>query len=100
MRTDGSRFTARVAIDWIHRNDGTLSGFVKVTRDITSEVADDPRRDERSHTLAQARDRAEEANKAKSRFLAAITHDLRTPLHGMLGYIEYCVWRVASARRS
>jgi PAS domain S-box-containing protein len=38
--------------------------------------------------LAEARDKAEEANKAKSRFLTSITHELRTPLHGILGYAE------------
>ena len=44
--------------------------------------------DHLSHDLAQARDRAESANQAKSRFLASVTHELRTPLHGILGYAE------------
>ena len=33
----------------------------------------------------EARDKAEEANAAKSRFLATITHEFRTPLNGILG---------------
>ena len=38
--------------------------------------------------LEVARGRAEQANQAKSRFLAGVTHELRTPLHGILGLAE------------
>jgi PAS domain S-box-containing protein len=44
--------------------------------------------DRLSRHLTRARDRAEEASRAKSRFLAGMTHELRTPLHGVLGYAE------------
>jgi signal transduction histidine kinase len=39
-------------------------------------------------TLAVERDRAEEANRAKSRFLANMSHELRTPLNAINGFSE------------
>jgi len=44
--------------------------------------------DRLSRNLAEALGKAEQANDAKSRFLASVTHELRTPLHGLLGYAE------------
>ncbi len=36
----------------------------------------------------EAKDRAEEASKAKSRFLANMSHEIRTPMNGVLGMAE------------
>ena len=37
------------------------------------------------HDLVEARQQATEASRAKSKFLATMSHEVRTPLNGVLG---------------
>ena len=57
---------------------GMITQFMAIERDITEQL-------EREQQLQDSRTRAEEANQAKSRFLAMMSHEVRTPLNGVLG---------------
>ncbi|MEH6833214.1 MULTISPECIES: PAS domain-containing hybrid sensor histidine kinase/response regulator [Falsihalocynthiibacter] len=78
-RKNGKTFPVELSIGTTHSPDGRL--FIAYLRDISAQLAAE-------NELMQARDKALEGEKAKSRFLAVMSHEMRTPLNGLLGTLD------------
>jgi len=67
---------------------GTLKGGAAVFRDITLRKRAEEDLQNSIRDLKEARDEAIEASELKSQFVANISHELRTPMSGVLGMTE------------
>lgn len=74
-RADGSTFPAKAQITTAQMSTGPI--FISFFRDISSEK-------QHEADLTQARDEALSAVKERSRFFAMMSHEMRTPLNGVL----------------
>jgi PAS domain S-box-containing protein len=74
VRKDGTLFFASVVITALHDPSGKLTGYAKVTRDITAS------RLERQRLL--------DLERSKSAFLNLVAHELRSPLTVLRGYLS------------
>ncbi|HYD32749.1 MAG TPA: PAS domain S-box protein [Azospirillaceae bacterium] len=77
LRKDGSLFWAHVVITPLWDEHRQMRGFVRVARDMTD-------RKQAEEALRTAKEEAERANIAKSKFLAAASHDLRQPVQALV----------------
>ena len=78
-RRNGEKFPVELNMTFVeHKNDAIFMSYI---RDISE-------RKMAEQELIAARDRAESAGKAKSQFLAVMSHEMRTPLAGIVGVMD------------
>jgi PAS domain S-box-containing protein len=92
LRKDGTRFWANVVITALHDGNGKLRGFVKITRDLTERrKADEALREQAAILERRVEERTadlERANRMKDEFITTLSHELRTPITSITGWLQ------------
>lgn len=81
LRQDGSTIWCEVTYSGMYDESGNMIAVQGVSRDITA-------RRQMEQDLRQAKEEAESATKAKSQFLARMSHEIRNPMTSILGYTD------------
>lgn len=80
-KKNGELYTESAIISPILNRHGEISYFVAVKEDITEKKR-------MLEDLIKAKEKAEESDKLKTAFLNNISHEIRTPFNGILGYLS------------
>ena len=85
-----------IAITVAEEENGELMAVTMAVRNIDDVIS---REEEQRQILAQAVERAEAANQAKSEFLSRMSHDIRTPMNAILGMTSIAAMHIDEKER-
>ena len=85
------RFFGFIGFDECIRKKRWSGSELELLRTLSGIVANAYERKQMEVTLRHERDKANEANLAKTRFLASISHEIRSPMNAVLGFSEALV---------
>ncbi len=85
-----------IAITAAEEEHGELTAVTMAVRNIDDVIS---REEEQRQMLAQAAERAEAANRAKSEFLSRMSHDIRTPMNAILGMTSIATMHIDEKER-
>jgi len=79
-----------------HRDTRNADELERINAQLNNEIE---QKNKQAIEITQALDAAKKANAAKSKFISNISHELRTPMHGILSYSNFGVSKVNKATR-
>lgn len=91
LNKDGRAFPVEISVSEAQSDDGTI--FVAFIRDITDRLAAEAQ-------VLLARDEALAAERAKTNFLAVMSHEMRTPLNGVVASLEIASTKAADPEQA
>ena len=82
LRSDDTEFIGEISAATVKDAKNQTASIIMVIRDITRRKVDEME-------LIHAKEKAEESDKLKSAFLANISHEIRTPINGIVGFLQF-----------
>ncbi|WP_447985913.1 PAS domain-containing sensor histidine kinase [Nitrospira sp. Nam74] len=95
VRKDGTTFWANVIITALYDDRGHVRGYAKITRDLTEKKRIEEELRNSIQRLEDAKEQLQELNEVKSYSISIASHEVRSPLTAIRGYVDNLLEGVA-----